>query len=101
MKYSLSPIDFKYVYNNSTSLLINDIRCYYISDKNPKLGFIVSRKYGNSVERNLFKRRCRYAFYQLIKKEFPYSIVIKPKRQKINWSIIKKSFETLYEQINN
>ena len=101
MKYSLSPIDFKYVYNNSTSLLINDIRYYYISDNNPRLGFIVSRKYGNSVERNLFKRRCRYAFYQLIKKEFPYSIVIKPKRQKINWSIIKKSFETLYEQINN
>ena len=81
--------------------MINDIRYYYISDNNPRLGFIVSRKYGNSVERNLFKRRCRYAFYQLIKKEFPYSIIIKPKKQKINWSIIKKSFETVYEQINN
>ena len=82
-------------------MLINDIRYYYISDNNPRLGFIVSRKYGNSVERNLFKRRCRYAFYQLIKKEFPYSIIIKPKKQKINWSIIKKSFESVYEQINN
>ena len=101
MKYSLSPIDFKYVYNNSTSLLINDIRYYYISDNNPRLGFIVSRKYGNSVERNLFKRRCRYAFYQLIKKGVMHSIIIKPKTHNISWQIIKESFSTLHNELHS
>ena len=101
MKYSLSPIEFKNVYNNAETLLIQDIMYYYIPDHNPRLGFIVSRKYGNSVERNLFKRRCRYAFYQLIKADFAYSIIIKPKTKNITWNIIKKSFDTIYEDLIN
>ena len=99
MKYSLSPIDFKYVYNNSKSLLIQDIRYYYLYDENPRLGFIVSRKYGNSVERNLFKRRCRYKFYKLIKNGFSYSIIVKPKIKNIHWNTIKQSFESIHEHI--
>ncbi len=99
MKYSLSSADFKYVYSNSKSLLIQEIRYYYLKDQNPKLGFIVSRKYGNSVERNLFKRRCRHIFYELIKNGFPYSIIIKPKAQNIDWNIIKSSLESLNAEI--
>ncbi len=101
MKYSLSPIDFKYVYNNSKSVLIQDIRYYYIYNENPKIGFIVSRKYGNSVERNLFKRRCRHIFYKLIKNGFPHSIIIKPKVKNIQWNIIKQSFESMHEKITS
>ena len=78
MKYSLSPIEFKNVYNNSESLTTKDLLFNYTSDETPKLGFTVSKKYGNSVQRNLFKRRCRYAFYKLIKGGFNYSIIIKP-----------------------
>ena len=70
-------------------------------DENPRLGFIVSRKYGNSVQRNLFKRRCRYAFYELIKIGFTYSIIIKPKSNKIKWNTINKSFELIHEKIAN
>ena len=98
MKYSLSPIDFKYVYNNAQSLLVKDILFYYIDNQNPQLGFIVSKKYGNSVQRNLFKRRCRYAFYKLIKNEFTYSIIIQPKIKNINWETINKAFESIYEK---
>jgi len=101
LKYSLSPVDFKYVYNNSKSVLIQDIRYYYIYNENPKIGFIVSRKYGNSVERNLFKRRCRHIFYKLIKNGFPHSIIIKPKVKNIQWSIIKQSFESMHEKITS
>ena len=71
MKDALSSIEFKDVYNNSNSLLAQDLLFKYAYNQTPKLGFIVSRKYGNSVQRNLFKRRCRYAFYKLIKEEFP------------------------------
>jgi len=99
LKYSLSSADFKYVYSNSKSLLIQEIRYYYLKDQNPQLGFIVSRKYGNSVERNLFKRRCRHKFYELIKNGFPYSIIIKPKAQNIDWNIIKSSLDSLNAEI--
>ena len=99
MKYALSSIEFKDVYNNSNSLLTHDLLFKYTYNETPKLGFIVSRKYGNSVQRNLFKRRCRYAFYKLIKKEFTYSIIIKPEAHNITWKNINKSFESLYEKI--
>ena len=101
MKYSLSPIEFKNVYDNSKSLSTKDLLFRYTSNKIPKLGFIVSRKYGNSVQRNLFKRRCRYAFYKLIKKDFAYSIIIKPKTKNIKWNTIKKTFEIIYENLAN
>jgi len=72
-----------------------------MSDENPKLGFIVSRKYGNSVSRNLFKRRCRHVFYELIKSDFTYSIIIKPEAKNIKWNTIKKTFEIIHEKIAN
>ena len=101
MKYALSSIEFKDVYNNSNSLLAHDLLFKYTYNQTPKLGFIVSRKYGNSVQRNLFKRRCRYAFYKLIKEGFTYSVIIKPKATNITWKTINKSFESLYAEITN
>ena len=98
MKYSLSPIEFKNVYNNSESLTTKDLLFNYTSDETPKLGFTVSKKYGNSVQRNLFKRRCRYAFYKLIKGGFNYSIIIKPKNKNITWNTINEAFGDLYKK---
>ena len=98
MKYSLSHIEFKNVYNNSKSLSTNDLLFKYTYDENPKLGFIVSRKYGNSVQRNLFKRRCRHAFYQIIKLGLKYSIIIKPTEKNIKWNQIDDAFNILYKK---
>ena len=98
MKYALSSDEFKHVYNNSDNLLIDVLLFKYVYNETPKLGFIVSRKYGNSVSRNLFKRRCRYAFYELLKRGFSCSIIVKPKNQNISWLTINKSFEILYEK---
>ena len=97
MKYALSSSEFKAIYHDSDSLLTHGLLLRYTYSQNPKLGFIVSRKYGNSVKRNLFKRRCRYAFYKLIKKEVHCSIIIQPKTSNIPWESIKKSFEALYD----
>ena len=101
MKYALSSDEFKDVYHNSHSLLTHGLLFKYTYNQSPKLGFIVSRKYGNSVNRNLFKRRCRYGFYQLIKHGFNYSVIIQPKDNNISWTTINKSFETLYEKITD
>ena len=101
MKYALSSIEFKDVYHNSNSLLVHNLLFKYTYNETPKLGFIVSRKSGNSVQRNLFKRRCRYAFYKLIKEGFTYSIIIKPKAKNITWETINKSFESLHAEITH
>jgi len=101
LKYSLSRIEFKDVYNHSKSLATRDLLFNYIYNEEPKLGFIVSKKYGNSVKRNLFKRRCRHVFYQLIKQGFTYSIIIKPITNNISWEKINESFDSLYKKINN
>ena len=101
MKHSLSPIEFKYVYNNSKSLSIGDLLFRYIYDENPKIGFIVSRKYGNAVNRNLLKRRCRHAFYKLKKNGLTYSIIIKPMTSGIKWITINEAFNELYNQFTN
>ena len=101
MKYSLSRIEFKNVYNNSEFLSAKDLLFNYAYTKNPKLGFIVSKKYGNSVQRNLFKRRCRHAFYQLIKSGFKHSIIIKPIEKNITWNAIDEAFNLLYKKISN
>ena len=101
MKHSLSPIEFKHVYNNSKSLVARDLLFNYIYDEDPKIGFIVSKKYGNAVNRNLFKRRCRHAFYKLINNGFTYSIIIKPKKTNIKWEIINEAFNNLYKKITD
>ena len=101
MKYALSSTEFKHVYYNAKSLETRDLLFNYVDNKTPKIGFIVSRKYGNAIHRNLFKRRCRYAFYQLIKRGFSYSIIVKPKTKNISWKIINESFNSLYEKYNN
>ena len=101
MKYALSSIEFKDVYNNSNSLLIHNLLFKYTYNETPKLGFIVSKKYGNSVQRNLFKRRCRYAFYKLIKDDFNYSIIIKPETKNITWNTINEAFRYLYKKITD
>ena len=101
MKYSLSSSEFKNVYKNAKSLIVRDLLFKYAKDDNPKLGFIVSTKYGNAVERNLFKRRCRHAFYQLIKQNFTYSLIITPNNTNITWDTINEAFDILYNKVIN
>ena len=50
----------------SKSLSCGDLSFKYVNDSGPSLGFIVSRKYGNAIQRNLFKRRCRSVFKSVV-----------------------------------
>ena len=62
MKNSIPNQEFKRTLFNSKSLLVRDLLFYYQKNK-AGISFIVNRKKGNAVLRNLFKRRCR-ALYQ-------------------------------------
>jgi len=100
LKPSLSNSQFKVVFTEAKSLQVGDLLFRYIKDVNPKLGLIVSKKYGNAVNRNLFKRRCRTCFQTLVKNGFSHTLIISPKKQKITWAEINISFNKLIGRIN-
>ena len=72
----------------------------YLSRSQPALGFIVSKYYGNSVERNLFKRRCRMLFRtRLVNRGVIVALIVCPKKQNIPLMDLDLSFGGLYENI--
>ena len=101
MKHSLSSSQFNVVFSESKSLQVGDLLFKYKKDVDPKLGFIVSRKYGNAVHRNLFKRRCRAQFKTLIKNGFTNTLIITPNKQNITRSAISASFNKMTRQLND
>ena len=101
MKHSLSTAQFNVVFSESKSLRVGDLLFKYKKAVDPKLGLIVSRKYGNAVYRNLFKRRCRAQFQVLIKSGFLNTLIITPKKRNITWAEINTSFDKLNKQLND
>ena len=101
MKASLSPSQFSKAFTGSKSLLAGDLLFKYKKEENPKLGFIVSKKYGNAVRRNQFKRRCRSKYSGFKKNGFKYTLIIKPMKQNVAWPNILHCFNILEQKINN
>lgn len=71
--------DFLRVFRNGraatgTCLVVHVLPC----DAGPRLGIVVSRKYGSAVERNLAKRRIREAFRRCAKDLPKVDIVVRP-----------------------
>ena len=86
----------------SKSLKIRDLSFRFAPGPEPRMGFIVSKKYGNSVQRNLFKRRCRSLFkIKMIDNNILYSVVVRPNRQNISCQSINESFALLYHQFSD
>jgi len=84
----------------SKSLKIRDLSFKYISSSRPGLGLAVSKKYGHSVQRNLFKRRCRALFKTtIIDNKILYSVVVRPNKQNVSLKSINESFTLLYNQL--
>ena len=84
----------------SKSLKIRDLSFKYISNLRPGLGLVVSKKYGDSVQRNLFKRRCRSLFKTtVIDNKILCSVVVRPNKQNVSLKSINESFALLYDLI--
>ena len=84
----------------SKSLLIGDLSFKYTFRLQPALGLVVPKHYGNSVVRNLFKRRCRYLFRTLfINQGFNIALVVRPMEQNISFVEMGAAFGGLCEKI--
>ena len=84
----------------SKSLFIGDLSFKYVRHNSPVLGLAVSKYYGGSVERNLFKRRCRSLFRnKIVSKGLNVAVVVRPCKQNISFSYMESAFENLYETI--
>lgn len=86
----------------SKSLSCGDLSFRYVVGGGPSLGFIVSKKYGNAVQRNLFKRRCRSVFGSVIINSGSFlSIIVRPKSSNVSYASICNSFSALYDTLKN
>ena len=84
----------------SKSLVVGDLSFKYISKSKPSLGFTVSKHYGNSVSRNLFKRRCRALFRSwFINRGTGVALVVRPNKQNISFINIVAAFGGLNDKI--
>ena len=84
------------------SLSCGDLSFKYAAGFDSGLGLIVSKKYGNAVQRNLFKRRCRSAYKTILMNSgVDIALIVRPKKQNINNKSIIKSFIAIKGGIAN
>ena len=100
MNFSLSSADFAHIMQSSQSLNVRDLSFRYAPSARPGLGFVVPKKYGDAVRRNLFRRRCRSLFTStIIHNKILCSVVVRPNKQNISLNSINDSFACLYNQL--
>ena len=100
MKNSISNQEFKRTLFNSKSLLVRDLLFYYQKNK-VGISFIVNKKKGSAVLRNLFKRRTR-ALYQQNNSLQNFQVIIKPVnslKNNYSWKELKLSFDTFSSKL--
>lgn len=102
MKHSLSSQDFKRVLQTGILVKFNTIKFSYKINFKHNVGFTVSKKYGNAVSRNLFKRRCRTIYNEIfIDKLYDCAVIITPMMNNINYKQIAVDCNKLIEHIND
>ena len=86
----------------SKSLIIGDLTFNYAYRSPSLLGLIVSRRYGNSVMRNLFKRRCRSLFREHeLNNDNDIALVVRPNKQNVSFINMHSAFGKLYDKIGS
>lgn len=91
--------EFNYIYKKGKSSHTKELTLFYSKNKNnhKRVGFSVSKKYGNAVERNRIKRVLREVLRQMLpnlKDEFNYIFIVKNE-------IKSKEFNQIFKIVNN
>tara|TARA_Y100000031_G_C7903854_1_gene240774 strand:+ start:204 stop:473 length:270 start_codon:yes stop_codon:yes gene_type:complete len=86
----------------SKSLRFGDLSFKYTKSSKPKMGLIVSKRYGNAIERNLFKRRCRSAFKSIVvDNNMDCVVVVRPNKPDLSFRAIQESFSSMYDKFSD
>ena len=86
----------------SKSLYFGDLSFKYTKSSKPEVGFIVSKRYGNAIGRNLFKRRCRHAFKSImVDNSVGCAVVVRPKKPDVSFGAIQESFNSAYDKFSD
>ena len=100
LNFSIPSSEFSNIMKISKSLLVRDLSFKYTFKTKAGLGLIVSKDYGNSVSRNLFKRRCRSIFrIMLINRGINIALIVHPNKQNMSFLDIDAAFRWLCEKI--
>ena len=86
------------------SLRCDELLVFRFNDANQSfLHFFVGRKYGNAIKRNLFKRRSRFLYSNLLKKIGALSIGVSiyPLKQNISFPELKSCFSLLENKLGD
>ena len=98
----MSSSQFSQTILSGCSFSTSSIVFTYLNDSEISIVFSVSKKYGNAVKRNLFKRRCKYIFNSLFNNsDYLISVVVKPKTSNVSFKTILKSFSSLHKHVNS
>ncbi|MGM0379277.1 MAG: ribonuclease P protein component [Bacillota bacterium] len=89
--------EFKSVYSNGKKIVSKSFIFYYLKNnkKYDRIGFTVSKKVGNSVERNRIRRRLKAIFrqdYLETQKGYDLVIVARTKIKYINYKRLRNDF---------
>lgn len=95
--------EFRYVYKKGRSVSDGNIVLIYVITKTPRLkvGFSVSKKLGNSVQRNRIKRRMKEAFFSMAGEISSKSLLVFVPRdhaKDLSFSELKASEERLLKK---
>lgn len=71
---------------------------YYSISPLSKLGFMVSRGYGDSYKRNLFKRRVRFIYRNHPLQNL--TTIVKPAKSNYSYQGLKESFDAYFNELN-
>ena len=96
VNYSFDKKDFSFFIIKALKYKTSKIIFYYNIYNRKKIGFIVSKNFGSATKRNLFKRQCRFYYFNNFYNNFPsFALIIKPTSQNVSYKNIKDSFNSL------
>tara|TARA_Y100001970_G_C14166935_1_gene821867 strand:- start:1384 stop:1713 length:330 start_codon:yes stop_codon:yes gene_type:complete len=93
LKNSLSPKEFKHLFDLAKNARCKHLTFKYAKTNISKIGFVVSKKYGNAIGRNKLKRRCRELFANnIVNKNLNISVIVFPNKENIKYKNLESDF---------